>query len=108
MTGPLMILAIGALVVGAYFQWTGDFLDPNGFLMQTPSLAALRDRGRRKAFDLTVALTSTVVAVAGIGLAGCFMSPGRTWPRRPSNSAKSLGLYALSYRKFSSTRSTRP
>ena len=31
MTGPLMILAIGALTVGAYFQWTGDFLKPDGF-----------------------------------------------------------------------------
>ena len=26
MTVPLVILAIGALAVGAYFQWTGDFL----------------------------------------------------------------------------------
>ena len=42
MTGPLVILAIGALAVGAYFQWTGDFLGRDGFLMQTPVLTALQ------------------------------------------------------------------
>ena len=31
MTGPLVILAIGALAVGAYFQWTGDFLGRDGY-----------------------------------------------------------------------------
>ncbi len=41
MTGPLVILAIGALAVGWYFQWTGDFLGRDGFLMQTPVLKVL-------------------------------------------------------------------
>ena len=41
MTGPMTILAVGALAVGAYFQWMGDFAGPASFLAQTPSLAYL-------------------------------------------------------------------
>ena len=44
MTGPLVILALGA-DGGAYFQWTGDFLRTDGFLMQTLSLAGLQTEG---------------------------------------------------------------
>ncbi len=49
MTGPLVILAIGALAVGVYFYWTGDFLGRkgyDGFLMQTPVLKALASQTR--------------------------------------------------------------
>ena len=47
MTGPLIILAVGGLTVGLYFQCTGDFLDRDGFLMQTPALTALQTGSRR-------------------------------------------------------------
>ena len=39
MTVPLMVLAFGSLIVGAYFEWTHGFAN---FLAATPSLACLR------------------------------------------------------------------
>jgi NADH-quinone oxidoreductase subunit L len=105
MTGPLVILAIGALTVGAYFQWHGDFLKPDGFLMQTPSLVALQAEALTgpepaKGFDFTLALISTVVALAGVGLAGLFYMARPDLAEATAGTAKSLGLYALSYGKF--------
>ena len=106
MTGPLVILAIGALTVGAYFQWTGDFLghkDHPGFLMQTPSLTALQTEVVAEGSGpshLTVALISTVVALAGIGLAWLFYIARRDLAESAAKLAKSLGLYTLSHGKF--------
>ncbi len=107
MTGPLVILAIGALTVGAYFQWTGDFLgrkDYPGFLMQSPVLTSLQagaaETGAQGPSELTVTLISTVVAVAGIALAWLFYIARRDLAEAAARSAKSLGLYALSHGKF--------
>jgi len=108
MTGPLVILAIGALAVGAYFQWTGDFLgrkDYPGFLMQTPSLTALQAENVAEGAEhgpshLAVALISTVAALAGIGLAWLFYIARRDLAESVAKLAKSLGLYALSHGKF--------
>jgi NADH-quinone oxidoreductase subunit L len=100
MTGPLVILAIGALTVGAYFQWHGDFLDTKGFLMQTPSLTALQAEMPAKGFDYQMAAMSTVVALAGIGLAWLFYVARPDLAASTAASAKSMGLYALSHGKF--------
>ncbi len=109
MTGPLVILAIGALTVGAYFYWTGDFLgrhgpmvggDYAGFLMQTPVLKVLETKAAPEGLNLTVALISTVVAAAGIGLAWLFYVARRDLAESATKAAKSLGLYALSHGKF--------
>jgi NADH-quinone oxidoreductase subunit L len=105
MTGPLIILAVGALTVGLYFQCTGDFLKPDGFLMQTPVLTALQtvgpaEGGEHGPSHLTVALISTAVAVAGIGLAWLFYVARRDLAEAAAKPAKSLGLYALSRNKF--------
>ncbi len=104
MTGPLVILAIGALAVGAYFQWTGDFLNPNGFLMQTPVLTGLKspavEGDEHGSLHLTVALISTAVALAGIGLAWLFYLARPNLAESVTKSAKSLGLYGLSHGKF--------
>ncbi len=73
MTVPLVILAVGALVVGAYFEWTGGFAD---LLSRTPSLAyaTLHPPGAEHAADthLLIGAVSTVVALAGLGLAAFF------------------------------------
>lgn len=105
MTGPLMILALGALGVGAYFQWTGDFLGKEGFLVETPVIAYL-DAGTAEAVGahsgshMAVAITSTIVAVAGIVLAA-ILYLGRGALLSPlAGLMKGLGLYGLSYGKF--------
>ena len=105
MTSPLVILAIGALTVGAYFQATGDFLGRDGFLMQTPVLTALQapsvtEGAGHGPSHLTVALISTAVALAGIGLAWLFYVARPDLAEATAKSAKSLGLYALSHGKF--------
>jgi NADH-quinone oxidoreductase subunit L len=68
-TFPLIILAICALVVGAYFEITHGFAT---FLMATPSLAFDGLAGREEVgeFHTSVAAWSTAVAVGGILLAG--------------------------------------
>jgi NADH-quinone oxidoreductase subunit L len=75
MTIPLMILAVGALGVGAFFAG-GEMLwhGPNGFvdfLIATPSLAfkTVRETGEASGFHPSVAAVSTGAALAGIGLA---------------------------------------
>jgi NADH-quinone oxidoreductase subunit L len=103
MTGPLAILAVGAITVGAYFQWNGDFLKPDGFLMQTPSLLPLTvEKAVAEAgpSHLTVAIISTIVAVAGIALAWLFYIARPDLAEATVKAAKSAGLYALSYGKF--------
>jgi len=107
MTGPLVILAFGALTVGAYFQWTGDFLGRpgyEGFLMQTPALKILQTEaavaGVNGPSHLTVALISTAVALAGIGLAWLFYIARPDLAASVTKSAKSIGLYGLSHGKF--------
>ena len=102
MTVPLVVLAFGATVVGAYFEWTHGFAQ---FLAATPSLAYLRRRG-----------------AASRGRGGrarrAWASPARSsrrWESLPAaviylgtrNGAARLarlmnvfGLYSLSYGKF--------
>jgi NADH-quinone oxidoreductase subunit L len=71
MTVPLVILALCALSVGAYFEWTGGFAE---LLARTPSLAykglAAEGVGEHAGGSHTmVAVVSTLVALAGVGVA---------------------------------------
>jgi NADH-quinone oxidoreductase subunit L len=108
MTGPLVILAIGALAVGGYFQWTGDFLGRDGyegFLRQTPVLSVLHEENSATGAHaghshLVVALISTSVAVGGIGLAWLFYMGRPDLAKSVTKITRSLGLYSLSYGKF--------
>jgi NADH-quinone oxidoreductase subunit L len=99
MTVPLMILAICSLLVGAYFHWTGGFAR---FLLATPSLASLAappgEEAAASAAHLTVALSSSVLGLVGIGLAAVvYLAPRR----RAERLAAALdGLYRLSHDKF--------
>src|SRR5690606_36576950 len=72
MTAPLVILAICSLVVGAYFAWTGSFVE---FLGKTPSLAFAplqetidHSEASHHAHQL-VSVVGTVIALVGVGLA---------------------------------------
>ncbi len=70
MTGPLLMLAFCALVVGGYFEYTEGFAE---FIKTTPSLAyQLREPLATEpelVSHFTIGLVSTIVAVAGVGLA---------------------------------------
>jgi NADH-quinone oxidoreductase subunit L len=101
MTGPLAILAVGAALVGFYFWKNGDFLSTGGFLMQTPSLSPLLEAGEKpEHFHWAVAITSTIIALAGIGLAWLFYMSQPSLADATVSFFKSTGLYALSYGKF--------
>jgi NADH-quinone oxidoreductase subunit L len=73
MTAPLIILALCALAVGAYFEWTHGFAD---LLQQTPSLkfsALAAAQGEHAAAGhALVATISTIIALVGVGLAAFF------------------------------------
>ena len=97
MTLPLMILAVGAFVVGWYFEWTHGFAH---FLSATPSLAyaAVQATGPASEFHFSIAALSTAVALAGIGVAA-YLYLGEA--AQVDWLAKRLRpLYWLSYRKL--------
>jgi len=105
MTVPLVILAVCALVVGALFERTHLFGD---FLAQSPSLASASVRSVESAevpegtlSHATVALTSTLVALAGLALAALlYRGPREKVVRRWSEMMDRLGLYGLSRNNF--------
>jgi NADH-quinone oxidoreductase subunit L len=99
MTLPLVVLAVCALVVGAWFEWTGGFAE---FLHRTPSLAyagiAVGHAEHAAASHALVATISTVLALAGIGLAAFLYlgDPEQVWGLR----RLLMPLYWLSYGKL--------
>ena len=98
MTLPLVVLAFCSLTVGAYFEWTGGFAE---FLARTPSLAyqglAAHAEHDASAHAL-VATVSTVLALAGIGLAAFLYlgDPAQVMAIR----RLLMPLYLLSYGKM--------
>ncbi len=73
MTAPLMVLAFGSAVVGAYFEWTHGFAN---FLAATPSLACLArmpvEAGGQAASSPEhwgIAIVSTSITLLGIAAA---------------------------------------
>ncbi len=101
MTAPLLVLAGGALVVGALFELTHGFA---AFLARTPSLAfaALAEHGPREpaGLHLRMALVSTGVALAGIGLAALLYLGRKPLLWRVTGVMEYLGFYQLSLGKF--------
>jgi NADH-quinone oxidoreductase subunit L len=103
MTVPLAILAVCALGVGAIYELTGKF---SSFLANTPSLAyaakAAHGAGTAEqphdSSHLMVAVISTIVALAGIGLAAMLY---RGDGSRVAALSGMLGpAYRASYAKF--------
>jgi len=101
MTGPLVALAAGSLVVGAWFWMTGGL---TRFLAQSPSLAFLAagavEAPETHGGAALVALLSTALALAGIAAAWYLyvISPGTL--ARLTRVMQAVGLYGLSYGKF--------
>ncbi|HWB01012.1 MAG TPA: NADH-quinone oxidoreductase subunit L [Pirellulales bacterium] len=104
MTVPLIILAVCSLVVGAWFEYTHGFA---AFLVQTPSLAYAPVYGEhgvhQDVFHWDIAITSTIVALAGVGLAAFLYLGPRTEVTRLGEFLQSpvgFRVYQLSYGKF--------
>jgi len=101
MTWPLRILAVCSLVVGAYFTYTGGFVD---FLSKTPSLAfaplaatAAHGEHSHEAHQL-VSVVGTVIALTAIGLAAFLYLGDHTLIGKLKQMAGPL--YYLSYGKL--------
>jgi len=97
MTAPLAVLALGAIVVGAYYEWTHAFAD---FLHLTPSLSfgPLQPTDHPAAFHMDIAAISTVIALLGVAVAAFLYLGDRTqadWLAR-----KLLPFYRLSHGRF--------
>jgi NADH-quinone oxidoreductase subunit L len=102
MTFPLIVLSIGAACVGGYFEWTHGFAE---FLVRTPSLAfgPVFGDGLGHGFHMDIAAFSTVVALAGAGLAAYFYLGERREVNILTELMQNkfgLNLYRLSYNKF--------
>ncbi len=102
MTGPLMMLALCSLVVGAYFEWTHGFVD---FIGRTPSLAYLGTEGHEQfakgESHFGIAVVSTLVVLAGIGLAALlYLGRGKKAVGMLARLMGYAGLYRLSHGKF--------
>jgi len=101
MTWPLAILAVGALTLGAVFELTGGL---SRFLQGTPSLTYLAQRSAEPAeaagAHLHIMLVSTLVAVAGIGLAAVLYLGSQGMLNALTRVMQGLGLYGLSAGKF--------
>jgi NADH-quinone oxidoreductase subunit L len=97
MTVPLMILAAGALVVGAYFELTHGFAH---FLAGTPSIKYIAQRapGPFGEFHPEVAAVSTLIAVIGVSVAAFLYLGDQNEVRVLTRILKPL--YRLSYGKF--------
>ena len=102
MTAPLVVLAFGSLVVGAYFEWTHGL---SHFLAATPSLAylAARETGLPEltaAQHSGMAATTTIITVAGIVTAALVYLGSPKKAARLARAMNVFGLYTLSYAKF--------
>lgn len=101
MVAPLAVLAICSLAVGAYFEWTHGFAH---YLAATPSLAyaPVQASGAVETFTFhpPIAITSTLVALGGIGLAAFLYLGERRQAQMLAGAMQRVGLYGLSNGKF--------
>ncbi len=100
MTVPLIILAAGAAVLGAWFFATEGFGE---FLEHTPSLAyaAWRPDVAAEAATLHLKVMLLSAGIAVVGLAATWILYSRRWlVQQLQFLMKGLGLYQLSFGKF--------
>jgi NADH-quinone oxidoreductase subunit L len=104
MTAPLVVLAFGSAVVGAYFEWTHGFAE---FLAATPSLACLArtpvEAGGAAAPAVAhwgIGIVSSAISIFGIAAAAVVYLGGGKKAARLAALMNVFGLYSLSYHKF--------
>lgn len=103
---PLSVLAMGAVVLGGWFDWswksgveTNYFAD---FLLLTPSLSheAAQGTAQPGVFHFEIAVLSTLVAVLGLALSAFFYLGHQRNINLLSAFTSRLGFYQLSQNKF--------
>ncbi len=102
MTVPLIVLAVGSLVVGAYFEWTHGLMP---LLAATPSLAYLgaveaRAAEPSMAQQVNMAATTTAITLLGIAIMATVYLGSRKKAARLAGLMDVFGLYSLSFGKF--------
>jgi NADH-quinone oxidoreductase subunit L len=98
MTTPLVILAVFALGIGGYLEWTHGFAD---LLALTPSLAMPGlQKGPLGEMHWDIAASSSVIALAGIALAAFMYLGNRREAEWMAEAPLTRPLYQLSYRKL--------
>jgi NADH-quinone oxidoreductase subunit L len=100
MTVPLMILALGCLVVGAWLEWSHLLGD---LLATTPSLAYLGTEAHsaaREELHWSIAWKSTILVVIGVSFTGLLYLGSRKIVDWVTAVLDLVGLYRLSYGKF--------
>jgi len=101
MTVPLVILALGSLVVGAWLEWSHTLTD---LLACTPSLAFLGKEVKnvtQERLHTFIAVNSTVLVLVGLSFTALLYLGPRRWMVGKITAALDLvGLYRLSYGKF--------
>ncbi len=101
MTVPLMILAVGSLVVGAALEWTHALGD---LLARTPSFAYLLQNAHHAEHDsnlhYTVAAQSTGMVVLGLALTFGLFAGSQGAVKTVKKFFRLVGLYQLSWNKL--------
>ncbi len=100
MTAPLVVLAFGSVVVGAYFEWTHGFAH---FLSFTPSFECLAQSGHTAigtADKWRVAAIGSVLTAVGVATAAMLYLGSGKAVARLARAMNVFGLYSLSYGKF--------
>jgi NADH-quinone oxidoreductase subunit L len=97
---PLLILAIGSVVVGAWLEWSGVLTD---LLARTPSLAFLGNEVHNAAQDelhTSIAIKSTALVLIGLSFTVLLYVGTRRTVEKITAAMNLIGLYSLSYGKF--------
>ena len=101
MAVPMVILAIGSLVVGAWLQWSHGLTD---LLARTPSLAFLGGEAHnaaREGMHFFITVNSTILTLAGLFMTALlYIGPRRWLIKKITRALDLVGLYRLSYGKF--------
>lgn len=95
MTAPLVVLAFGSAVVGAYFVWRHGLAD---FLAATPSLGTLARAAEGE--HANIGILSTAITLLGIAAAAVVYLGSTAKAARLAALMNIFGLYSLSFGKF--------
>ncbi|HIA53373.1 MAG TPA: hypothetical protein EYN91_15005 [Candidatus Melainabacteria bacterium] len=103
---PLIVLAVCAALAGMVFDWSWlQSVQMNYFanyLLTTPSLAHETARATQLpgSFHVNIAVLSTCVALAGVGLGACLYLGRQSVVKWLGSRLSRIGFYQLSWNKF--------